>query len=135
MPLNSELEPYHLTFWTSSGQNLSSGFLKNRDSNRSSELQRLARILKFCLKHKFRYATFQKANNKGADQTARMRRLVCACVVRKPLKTGFLASRPTLIVFLKVFIEKKRILKKSQETTTINNIGSINLWMIRLNQM
>ena len=26
-------------------------------------------------------------NNKGADQTARMRRLVCAHVVRKPLKT------------------------------------------------
>ena len=33
-------------------------------------------------------------NNKGADQTARMRRLVCTCVVRKPPKTGFLASRP-----------------------------------------
>ena len=32
-----------------------------------------------------------RANNKGADQTARM---VCACVVRKPPKTGFLASRP-----------------------------------------
>ena len=28
--------------------------------------------------------TFQKANNKGADQTARMGRLVCACVVRNP---------------------------------------------------
>ena len=28
-------------------------------------------------------------NNKGADQTARMRRLVCACVVRKPPETGF----------------------------------------------
>ena len=36
-------------------------------------------------------------NNKGADQTARMPRLVCACVVRKPLKTGFLASRPISI--------------------------------------
>ena len=33
-------------------------------------------------------------NNKGADQTARMRRLVCAFVVRKPPKTGFLATRP-----------------------------------------
>ena len=32
-------------------------------------------------------------NNKGADQTARMRRLVCDFVVRKPRKTGFLASR------------------------------------------
>ena len=28
----------------------------------------------------------------------RMRRLVCACVVRKPRKTGFLASRPMLYV-------------------------------------
>ena len=33
-------------------------------------------------------------NNKGADQTALMRRLVCACVVRQPPKTGFLTSRP-----------------------------------------
>ena len=36
----------------------------------------------------------KNANNKGADQTARMRRLVCACVVRKPPKTGYLALRP-----------------------------------------
>ena len=51
---------------------------------------------------KFTYDTFQKANNKGADQTARMRRLVCACVVRKPPNTGFLASRPkTLSMFEK----------------------------------
>ena len=32
--------------------------------------------------------------NKGADQTVWMRRLVCACVVRLPSKTGFLTSRP-----------------------------------------
>ena len=43
---------------------------------------------------KFTYKTLQKWNNKGADQSARMRRLVCACVVRKPPKKGFLASRP-----------------------------------------
>ena len=43
---------------------------------------------------KFTYITIQNGNNKGADQTARMRRLVCACVVHKPPKTGFLASRP-----------------------------------------
>ena len=30
---------------------------------------------------KYRYYTIQVANNKGADQTARMRRLVCAFVV------------------------------------------------------
>ena len=33
-------------------------------------------------------------SNKGADQTARMRRLVCTFVVLKPPKTDFLASRP-----------------------------------------
>ena len=38
------------------------------------------------------YVTFQKANNKGTDQTARMCRLVCACVVRSPPKTGFLVE-------------------------------------------
>ena len=37
--------------------------------------------------------TFQKANNKGADQTAPMRRLVCACVICNTPKAGFLASR------------------------------------------
>ena len=44
--------------------------------------------------NKFTYKTFKKANNKGTDQTAWTSRLVCACVVRKPPKTGFLASRP-----------------------------------------
>ena len=42
----------------------------------------------------FRDDTIQNAINKGADQSARMRRLVCTCVVRKHLKTGFLATRP-----------------------------------------
>ena len=35
-------------------------------------------------------------NNKGADQTEHMRRLVCTFVVFKPPKTGFLALRPIL---------------------------------------
>ena len=39
-------------------------------------------------------ATFQKANKKGADQTARMRRLVLAYVVLKPPETGYLVSGP-----------------------------------------
>ena len=43
---------------------------------------------------KLGYYTFHIANNKGTDQTAWMHRLVCAFVVRKPQKTGFLASRP-----------------------------------------
>ena len=50
--------------------------------------------------NKPRYDTFQKANNKGADQTARMRRLVCACVIRNTPKTGFLAPRPNYIEYL-----------------------------------
>ena len=33
-------------------------------------------------------------NDKGADQTVRMRRLVCAFVVGKPLKTGFSLRGP-----------------------------------------
>ena len=37
-----------------------------------------------------------KKQKKSADQTARMRRLVYACVVHKPPKTGFLAWRPIL---------------------------------------
>ena len=37
----------------------------------------------------------KKANNKGADQTAQMRSLVCAVLFAPPpSKTGFLASRP-----------------------------------------
>ena len=35
----------------------------------------------------FRYDTFQQANNKGAGQTARMRRLVCSFVVPNPTPT------------------------------------------------
>ena len=37
---------------------------------------------------------FFKVNNKGADQIARMRRLVCAFVVRKPQRQVFLVARP-----------------------------------------
>ena len=38
-----------------------------------------------------------------------MRRLVCACVVRKPPKTGFLASRP--IVGLNAFLNSSNLEK------------------------
>ena len=40
---------------------------------------------------KFRCDTFHKANNKGADKTAGMHRLVCTFVARKTPKTGFLS--------------------------------------------
>ena len=39
--------------------------------------------------------------NKDADQTAQMWRLVCDFVVRKPTKTGFLASMPILSAKIK----------------------------------
>ena len=82
-----------LHVWVTTRQNLSSGIPTKRDSNRSLKLQRLARKLNFTCS-KFIPATFCNVNNKGADQAVRMRRLVCAFVVRKPLMTGFLASRP-----------------------------------------
>ena len=40
------------------------------------------------------YFTFQKENDKGADKTARMRRLICAFDVRNQEKSGFLVSMP-----------------------------------------
>ena len=43
---------------------------------------------------KYRYDTFQLTNNKGANQTAQMCRLVSAFVVGKPPKTGFLPRGP-----------------------------------------
>ena len=54
-------------------------------SNQPAQLQRLARMLKFCVYSKFINYTFQRLNNKVADQTARPRRLVCALVVEMQL--------------------------------------------------
>ena len=78
--------------WASTRQNLSSGFPTKRDSNQSPHLQRLPR------RSKLRVASLENpANDKCADQSARsMRMLVCAFVVRKPPKIGFLASRPSM---------------------------------------
>ena len=69
------------------------GFTTKRVSNQSPQLQRLVRKLKF---HLFTYDTFQKENNKGADQTARMRRLVCACVIRKSRRQVFSRRGPIM---------------------------------------
>ena len=60
----------------------------------------------------------KKANNKGADQTAQMRRLVCACVVPKPPKTGFLASRPKYERVCKFVTE----IKKKYPVTNFPNV-------------
>ena len=44
--------------------------------------------------HKKEIFTFHIANNKGVDQTARMRRLVCAFVVHKQQFQGFSRRGP-----------------------------------------
>ena len=76
--------------WASTRQNLSSWFPTKRDSNQSPHLQRMPR------RSKLRVASLENANDKGAEQSARsMRIMVCAFVVRKPPKTGFLMSRPS----------------------------------------
>ena len=56
-----------------------------QDSNQPAQLQRLARKLNSFLCSKFIHYTFQKLNNKVADQTARLRRMVCAFVVEMQL--------------------------------------------------
>ena len=43
---------------------------------------------------KFDYYTFQTVNNKGADQSSQMCRMVCTFVVCMPKKSDFLGSRP-----------------------------------------
>ena len=48
-----------------------------------------ARVLKLCIDSKYTHYTILAANNKGADQTAGMRRLICAFVVRIWDKTCF----------------------------------------------
>ena len=54
---------------------------------RINQLQRLARMLKFCVYSKFITYTFLRLNNKVAYQTARLLRLVCAFVVEMHLAT------------------------------------------------
>ena len=44
------------------------------------------------------YFTFQIANDKGAEKTAQMRRLVCAFVLRNQEKSGFLMSMPIMML-------------------------------------
>ena len=69
--------------WASLRENLLWGFPSRSYPNQPAELQRLARYLKFAY-NRLRFDTFQKANNKGADQSAGICRAVCAAVIRKP---------------------------------------------------
>ena len=80
------ISPY---IYASSQENLSSGFQGKRGSKPVSPATETSQKTENLPVASLHNLTFQKVNNKGADQTARMRRLVCACVVRKPPKTGF----------------------------------------------
>ena len=55
----------------------------------------------------------KKTNVKGTDQSVWMRRLVCAFVVLKPPKTGFLATR-RIFTLMVVFSAKLKKLKKDK---------------------
>ena len=67
--------------WALSRENLSLGFATRVDSNRSAQLE-TSYSLEISAIESVRYYTTQAMNNKGADQTARMRRLICTFVVR-----------------------------------------------------
>ena len=60
------------------------GVSHKENSNQSPQLKILARQNCNFVCSKFSCDTFQSANNKGADQTVWMHRLVCAFVVRNP---------------------------------------------------
>ena len=81
--------------------NLSLVFPTKHVLNQSPQLQTLARDF-IC--SKITYDTFQTANNKGADQTVQIRRLVCTCVVRKASKTGFLHWCPNMTIPLSAHV-------------------------------
>ena len=97
--------------WALTQQNLSLGFPTKGDSNQSPKLPRLARILKFRL-----IIMIISSNNKGTDQSAGTCRLVCAFVVGKPPKTGFLASRRKLCC---ISVEVKCVLILPKEVSSI----------------
>ena len=66
-----------------------------------------------------KYCTFQIANNKGADQTGRMRRLVCVCVVCTPPpppplpQRQVFSRRDPFIIKHYIWIQRDKVLKKS----------------------
>ena len=57
---------------------------------------------------KFANNTFQLANNKGADPSEQICRLVCAFVVFNATKSGFLTMRP-ILVFIVLVISRSSV--------------------------
>ena len=64
-----------------------------QDSNQPTELQRLARMLKFCVEQVYQLY-YPGSENKAADQTMRMCWLVCAFDVRMQLFSVFSQHAP-----------------------------------------
>ena len=82
------------------------------DCSHPCKLQRLARKIEISLEASLDIILSNKRITKGTDQTARMRRLVCAFVVRKPQKTGFLGSRPICKLQKPLFLKLKSYLTR-----------------------
>ena len=68
------------------------GVLTNRDTCTQISVDKLEKQNFACIK--FRYDACQKVNKKNADQTARMRRLICTFVVRRPHRREFSRRGP-----------------------------------------
>ena len=64
-----------------------------QDSNQPTQLQRLARMLKFCVLQVYQLY-FPGREIKGADKTVRMCRLVCAFDARIQLRQVFSRHGP-----------------------------------------
>ena len=77
-----------VTKWASSRENRSLGFPTRCDSNRPAQPQKLARGLKFPI-YKLEVLYYLGSENKGADQTVPMHRLICSFVVHIWLKQVF----------------------------------------------
>ena len=84
---------------------------------------------------KFGYDTFQQKaqKNKGADQHARMCRVVCSCVVRNTPKTGFLASRPNKPGVLLGDTNLQTVCPQILLPWPDQTHGSITIWIIMKN--
>ena len=72
-------------------ENLSSGFPTKRVLNQSLRLNRLTRNGNFS-RSKCRYDSSKKSDNKVADESARMCRLVCAFIVTNQRRRVFAAA-------------------------------------------
>ena len=76
---------------------------------------------------KLRYQSFYKLNNKGADQSARIRRPVCALVARKPP-----TSRP-ILCHMQPAIWNTSIFKPVPQPSKLNTISKAKFSLLATN--